>query len=163
MATGFISLSRADVQGDHCIEWESAMRTKRWWDIQVLFWVVVLSGGMIIAGKQIMARHTDSNIRPAFPTAVTGPNLGIVQQDQKNMGMGDGSIYNYVTIKNTGTSLVSYVGVNSTCTNDAGTVVGTGYGNTANVGPGEQTVVTVSLFDVDDCTHIRSDFDSLTR
>lgn len=114
----------------------------------------IVAAVIVIAVVGYFVLHRNDGGIPGQSTG--GGQVQIVQQSQKDAGTGDGSFYNYVTIRNGGAKLVDFVSVRSTCTNASGTVVGEGYGNVANVAPGEQTVVTVIFLNVDNCTHIAS-------
>jgi hypothetical protein len=124
---------------------------------QVVFVIIVILGAAWWYG----ARHDgDASPLAGSPHA---SGLTIEAQSLKSTGTGDGSLYDYVTIKNSGTSFKSYVGLKGVCMNAAGTVVGDGLGNTANVGPGEETVITMIFLNVPDCDHVTIQFDALTN
>jgi hypothetical protein len=94
------------------------------------------------------------------PDGASSGDVVILLESRKYSG--GGKFYNYVTIKNTGTRLVPSISLTSTCTNDAGTVVGQGHGNKASLGPGQQAVVTVIMQSVPGCADIRSRIDSIS-
>lgn len=124
---------------------------------QVVFVILVIIG----AGWWYAARHNGDAASPSGTSHTS--SLQIMSQSLKSTGTGDGSLYDYVTVKNNGTSFKSYVGLTGNCMNAAGTVVGDGLGNTANVGPGEETVVTMIFLNVPDCDHVTIRFDGLTN
>lgn len=124
-----------------------------------------LVGVLIIAAVIYGIWHASTKSTDANPLAGASHTSGlqIMSQSLKSTGTGDGSLYDYVTVKNNGTSFKSYVGLTGVCKNAAGTVVGDGLGNTANVGPGEETVITMLFLNVPDCDHVTIQFDSLTN
>lgn len=120
---------------------------------QIVGTIVVILGAIWWFG----AHHGGS----ANPLAGANGSVHIVSMSQKDAGLGDGSFYHYVTIQNDGSSLATFVSLKGSCTNTAGTVVGTGFGDAANVAPGEQTVVTVIFLSVKDCSTIHEQIDSV--
>jgi hypothetical protein len=111
-----------------------------------------------------------SNAKPE-PTATTRPRptptkkvgkLEILDISSKDAGIGDGSFYAYVDVVNNTGKLFDYVGLDGTCRNSAGQVVATGFGNTANVAPGERTTITMIFLNAEGCDKIHVEFDALT-
>jgi hypothetical protein len=89
-------------------------------------------------------------------------NLEILSVTMKDAGIGDGSIYVYVEVTNASGKLYSYVGVEGTCRDASGGILGTGIGNTMNVAAGETVVITMIIMGVPGCTDVDVRFDGLT-
>ena len=106
----------------------------------------------------------ESDIAPTNPSSTSSSNepLDILSITNKDAGIGDGSLYVYVEVKNQSGRLYSYVGLEGTCRNQTGGIVGTGYGNTANVPNGSTVVITMIFLSVLGCTDIQVRFDALT-
>lgn len=80
----------------------------------------------------------------------------------KDAGIGDGSMYAYVEVKNNTGQLYSYVGLEGTCRDSLGGIVGTGFGNTANVAPRSTVVITMIFLSVSGCDNVEVRPDALT-
>ncbi len=98
----------------------------------------------------------------ASRTTASSSDLEILSISMKDAGTGDGTIYVYVEVKNNTGKLYSYVGVDGTCRNASGGIIGTGLGNTMNVSPGETVVITMVIMNVPGCTDVDVRFDALT-
>jgi hypothetical protein len=95
-------------------------------------------------------------------TSASNGSLKIGSITTKDAGIGDGTIYVYVEVTNNTSKLYSYVGLDGTCYSASGSILGTGFGNTANVAPGETVVVTMIFLSVPGCDNVKVRFDSLT-
>jgi hypothetical protein len=89
-------------------------------------------------------------------------SLEILSVTTKDAGIGDGSMYAYVEVRNNSDQSYSYVGLEGTCRDASGGIVGTGLGNTTNVAPGSTVVITMILLQVSGCTDVEVRFDALT-
>lgn len=96
------------------------------------------------------------------PTPKPAP-LQLLGITTKDAGIGAGSLYAYVEIRNRSDRLFSYVGLDGTCRDAGGRIVGRGLGNTANLSAGESTVITVIFLNAQGCIEVDVEPDALTR
>jgi hypothetical protein len=88
-------------------------------------------------------------------------DLKILSTSLESAGI-SGSYYVYVDVKNVGTKNFDYVGIDIKCFDSAGKVVGTGLGNTLNVGPGETHSITGVVITSAPCSRAEVALDDLT-
>jgi hypothetical protein len=108
------------------------------------------------------AKATEPPIPTPTPVPTANSPLEILDLTTKDAGIGDGSIYVYVEVRNNTGESYSYVGLDGICRDPSGSIVGHGLGNTTNVGPGEEVVITMIFLHVRGCTNVEVKFDSLT-
>ncbi len=106
-------------------------------------------------------RSGESATVPTSTPPSTAP-LRILDITTKDAGIGNGTLYAYVEVVNQSGRIYPYIGLEGTCRDAGGGIVGTGLGNTANVAPGETVVITMIFFSVLGCTEIEVGFDALT-
>jgi len=90
-------------------------------------------------------------------------SLEILDITTEDAGIGNGSLYAYVEVVNETSRLYPYVGLDGTCRDSSDQIVGTGFGNTTNVGPRETVVITMIFLEASGCTDVQVRFDSLTN
>lgn len=108
-------------------------------------------------------RKLDETSQPSGPSrASSSGQLEIGSITAKDAGIGNGTIYVYVEVTNNSNSLYPYVGLEGTCRSTSGSVIGTGYGNAANVAAGETAVIPMLFLSVPGCDSVEVGFDALT-
>lgn len=117
-----------------------------------------------IAALERESGETEENVSdPSVPSAESNnAPLEILSITTKDAGIGDGSLYAYVEVANNSGRIYSYVGLEGTCRNSSGAIVGTGFGNSANVSSESTVVITMIFLQVSGCTDVEVRFDSLT-
>lgn len=113
---------------------------------------------------EALERQLEESEKGSEPTArpTTSQPLEIGSITPKDAGIGDGTIYVYVEVTNNSGRLYPYIGLEGTCRNASGSIIGTGFGNTANVAPRETVVVTMLFLSVAGCDEVEVRIDALT-
>lgn len=144
---------------------------KVWWPVTVLEtgikgWIDENSIRPIVAApsptEKPSSRPTATRVAPTPTPIVDLPSLEILDTNTVSAGLGDGSLYGYVDIRNNTDELFSFVQVNAVCRNEQGTVVATGFGNTLNLAPGESTTVTVIILNAEGCVRVTYEIDDIS-
>ncbi len=96
------------------------------------------------------------------PKGITSGPLEILDITTKDAGIGNGSLYAYVEVRNVTNKTLSYVMVDATCRDSSGSVVSTGISNALDLGPGDSTVLTVIFLSSPSCVRVEVKVNPLT-
>lgn len=107
------------------------------------------------------SRTSASNARESKSQKNAGP-LEIIDVTSRDAGIGDGSLYVYIDVRNTTNKTLDYVEVQVICRGSDGRVAATGIGNTLNLGAGQSTVLTAIVLSPPACDSLDVTVDPLT-
>jgi hypothetical protein len=105
--------------------------------------------------------NTSSNPSGSSAPRSSGP-VEILDVTSSDAGVGDGSRYVYVDVRNITNRTLDYVQVDVTCRDSGGRVVATGIGNTLNLGTAQSTVITAIVLSAPTCDSVDVEVNPLT-
>jgi hypothetical protein len=95
-----------------------------------------------------------STPRPTATAATGSKPIEILDISSADAGIGDGTIYVYVDIRNNTNQLYEFVSIDVTCRDANDRVVATGNGIESNLASGEEVTVTVIVLNAQGCKTI---------